>query len=149
MVMGLSKNLTILLNAFLAILTTLIATLFITNSLLFEGIGVCIIGILGIVWFNIWKSRRNIPMSNLSPWIFFNSLKERWGKDARELHQMILETELVGKRYVDYTDYASSQAIPEIFSVKDIDTEFDIIDDRLCFKREDIEEFEKNRDKNT
>lgn len=82
-------------------------------------------------------------IKNLSPWIYFHSLMERWKISEQALRQIISTTELLGQRHVDYTDYASSQAIQDIFPVKKIKTEFDIIDDRLCFKRKDIEEFEK------
>ena len=99
---------------------------------------ICILIIL-----RIENERKGSVMNDLSSWIYFNRLMERWGKDAGELHRMILDTELMEKRHVDYTDYASSQATPHIIPVENIEAEFDIIDDRLCFKRKDIEKFEK------
>ena len=81
--------------------------------------------------------------NDLSSWIYFNRLMEIWKLNRIELHEKILNTELRGKRHVDYTDYASSQETSYIIPVKKIDTEFDIIDDKLCFRRKDIEEFEK------
>jgi len=74
---------------------------------------------------------------------------ERWELSNIELHEKILNTELRGKRHVDYTDYASSQETPYIIPIEKIETEFDIIDDKLCFKRKDIEEFEKKHGKLT
>ena len=88
------------------------------------------------------KPLQAMAMKDLSPWIYFNELLERWKLSEKELHQRISSVELRGKRHVDYTDYASSQATSWIIPIKKIETEFDIIDDRLCFKRQDIEEFE-------
>ncbi len=105
---------------------------------------------------NYWPFRKitgctpqDVAMNKLSPWIYFNDLKERWKLSRIELHEIILNTELLGKRHVDCTDYASSQAAPYIIPVKKIETEFDIVDDKLCFKRKNIEEFEKKHRKVT
>lgn len=106
--------------------------------------------------FNYWPFKRvtgctplGVAMKDLSPWIYFNNLTERWKLSKIELHEKILNTELRGKRHVDYTDYTSSQETPYMIPVNNIEAEFDIIDDKLCFKRKDIEEFEKKHGKAT
>jgi len=141
---GFSKHFSIILNSLIGLFTILIGTFLMLNKLLLEGMAACVIGILLLVLFHVWKSRQGVAINDLPPWIYFNRLMERWKLSRKELHNTILNTQLRGKRYVDYTDYASSQTTPYIVPVKTIEIEFDIIDDRLCFKRKDIEEFEKN-----
>jgi len=109
-----------------------------------------ILGLIGIlIILRIENKRKGSAMNNLLPWIYFHRLMERWKLNRIELHERILNTELRGKRHVDYTDYASSQETPYIIPIEKIETEFDIIDDKLCFKRKDIEEFEKKHGKLT
>lgn len=116
-----------------------------------------VLGLIGISTILRIEGRRKIDtnksigveMNYLSSWIYFNRLMERWKLSRIELHEKILNSELRGKRHVDYTDYASSQETPYIIPIEKIKTEFDIIDDKLCFKRKDIEEFEKKHGKVT
>ena len=105
-----SQWVTIFLGIILAAMTIFLNS---TVGLLWASIFAAV-GIVGI-YLRAWRrseSASKAAMNDLSSWIYFNSLMKRWKKDARELHRMILDTELMKKRHVDYTDYASSQATP-------------------------------------
>ena len=117
------------------------------QTIILLAIDLGLIGILMIL--RIEDRREDGTINDLSSWIYFNRLMERWKLNGIELHEKILNTELRGKRHVDYTDYASSQETPYIIPIKRIEAEFDIIDNKLCFKRKDIEEFEKKYRKKT
>ena len=140
-----SQWVTIFLGIILAAMTIFLNSTF---GLLWASI-FATVGIVGI-YLRAWRrsvSASKAAMNDSSPWIYFDRLMARWKLSETELHERILNTKLRGKRYVDYTDYASSQETPNIIPVEEIETEFDIIDKRLCFRREDIEEFEKKHGK--
>ena len=109
--MEFSKHLSVILNAFLGLLTVLIGTFFIVNKLLLEGIAVCVIGVLLIYWFNIWKSR-NHPI-NVFPLLDITAL-EKWTVKISDHYNYIktiilYEAPLVShKKYVLFFNFDTS-----------------------------------------
>ena len=100
--MELPKYLTILLNAFLGLLTGLIGTFFMINKLLLEGIAACTIGILLIFWFNIWRLR-NRPI-NVFPLLDITTLK-KWAVKISDHYDYIKTITLYEAPFASHKKY--------------------------------------------